>query len=256
MFSLPKILPFFFFLFLTSSAFSLEFPLPAPGDDVVGELQHVLTSTGNTLPQIGSVYNIGYVEMFEANPDLPKHAKLAPGTEVLIPSMFILPKERQGLVINLAELRVYYFPPDKSVAYTFPIAAGREGWNTPVGNTTVVRKVEWPIRLHGTLAPKSIGGRVSHGCMRLWDNDIEFLYNNVPVGTPVTVTHNENKVGWLDHKLYLEAEIPFPEYQDGETVRQEILDAMKVHPGTTVDWDKVQEVLDDQAGIPVAIGHD
>ena len=237
--------------------------------------------------------------MFEANPDLPKHAKLAPGTEVLIPSMFTLPKERQGLVINLAELRVYYFPPDKSVAYTFPIAAGREGWNTPVGNTTVVRKVEGPtwvvppsimresirkgkphkpvykpddpenplgkyalylgfpgIRLHGTLAPKSIGGRVSHGCMRLWDNDIEFLYNNVPVGTPVTVTHNENKVGWLDHKLYLEAEIPFPEYQDGETVRQEILDAMKVHPGTTVDWDKVQEVLDDQAGIPVAIGHD
>ncbi|MFX8542998.1 L,D-transpeptidase, partial [Acinetobacter baumannii] len=65
------------------------------------------------------------------------------------------------------------------------------------------------IRLHGTLAPASVGRRASHGCMRMLADDIEFLYNNVPLGTPVTITHNANKVGWEDHVLYLESEVSF-----------------------------------------------
>lgn len=282
---------------ISVSAFALEFPLPPSGDNIVGELQTVKSVPGDTLSSIGMEYNIGYYEMVEANPTLPKNGRIHPSTEVIIPSEFILPSIHHGLVVNLAELRVYYFPVHEPVVYTFPIGAGREGWNTPKASTKVTRKKEdpvwivpdsimqesidqgkpikkyWPpgpdnplgkyaiylaipgIRIHGTNIPASVGRRISHGCIRLLPDDIKFLYEYVPIGTTVQITHDQNKVAWKGHELYLESEVPFSEYNDEESAQEAIKVAIKNRPAR-IDWALVQAVTEQQTGIPTPIGTD
>lgn len=284
--------------FCCHSALALEFSLPAAGDDIVGQVQTVSAQKGDNLAQIGRRYDIGYAEMVEANEALPRDKALPPGAEVVVPRQFILPKIRQGIVANLAELRLYYFPAGQKTVYTFPFAAGRQGWNTPLAITEVIRKAANPvwivppsimadslrhgkklkpvykgddpenplghyalylgeegIRVHGTLAPRSIGRRASHGCLRIWDDDIEFLYNTVPVGTPFVIEHEEAKAGWRDHVLYLEVDSPFAEYHEADAVSKALDQATAAHPAT-IDWQKVDQVSADQQGIPVAVGYD
>lgn len=293
---LKKIFLSVLFLF-SQEAFSLKFSLPTPGNDLVGELQSISSQKGDTLSSLGIKNNIGYYEMLEANPDLPKTGHLKIGTEVLIPSRFILPSVRKGLVINLAELRVYFFPKDENVVYTFPIGAGREGWNTPQMVTRLRDKKADPtwivpdsimaesiaqgkplkkfyppgpdnplgkyalyldsplIRIHGTTVPASVGRRISHGCIRLLPNDIQFLFENVPVGTRVTINHEQNKAGWDNHVLYLESEVPFFEYHQSESALQAINQAIKNHPAT-IDWSRAEDVKQALDGVPTAIGYD
>lgn len=70
---------------------------------------------------------------------------LKDGSEVVIPSRFILPKVRGGIVVNFAELRLYYFPANNpNIVYTFPVSVGREKWRTPTLETHIVRKKEDP----------------------------------------------------------------------------------------------------------------
>jgi L,D-transpeptidase ErfK/SrfK len=82
--------------------------------------------------------------LVEANPGLdPFHLK--PGTVVVVPTRFIIPNvPRVGIVLNLSELRIYYFPPGTNKVVTYPIGIGREGWNTPLGVTTIVGKIVNP----------------------------------------------------------------------------------------------------------------
>lgn len=291
------------YLALTLSCFAppfahaLKFPLPLPGNDLVGNIESVITVKGDTLSSIGMKHDIGYYEMVEANPDQPKTKPIKPGTEIIIPARFILPTTRHGLVINLAELRVYWFPTDEQAVYTFPVGAGREGWNTPKALTRVINKKKDPvwivpdsilaeskragkpikkywgpgpenplgkyaiyfalpgIRMHGTIAPPSVGRRASHGCIRLLPDDIEFLYNHVPIGTPVHITHEQNKVGWEGPILYLETEVPFKEYDDGDNVDVAIAKATQHHP-VIIDQQLVKQTLETEDGMPHAIGHD
>ncbi len=138
------------------NAFALEFPMPAPGDDIVGQTQTMFSKKGDTLVSIGHQYNIGAYEMWQANPDLGR-SLLKPDTEVLIPSQFILPTTRKGLVANLAEMRVYYFPENENVVFTFPIGVGQQGWNTPRTSGTVIKK-----KLHPTwYVPASIQAKAA-----------------------------------------------------------------------------------------------
>ncbi len=280
------------------AAFALSFPLPLNGEAVVGKVSTINVKKPQTLAEVGADFDIGYAEMLSANKALSSDRLLAKGTLVTLPAQFILPPVRVGLVVNLAELRVYYFPLNTPEVDIFPIAAGRIGWNTPLGTTEVVAKKANPtwtvppsimaesiakgkrlkafyasddpqnplghyalylgiegLRMHGTLAPRSIGRRASHGCMRLWDADIEFLYDHVPVGTPVTLIHIEDKAGWQNHRLYLQALSPFSEYHNAHSANEQIALALKDHPAT-IDWQKVATVMRDQTGIPVAIGYD
>ena len=286
----------FSLLFSAKLATSLTFPMPASGNSVVGEVETITLAKARTIAEVGKDYDIGYVEMLAANPDLPRNAKIKAGTQVLIPAQFILPTERTGIVINLAELRLYYFPEDGNSVSTFPVAAGKKDWVTPLASTYVMNKKANPtwtvpdsimqesikkgkklkpfysatdpenplghhalyfdvpgLRMHGTRATYSIGRRASHGCLRLWDDDIEFLYNEVPVGTPVLINHVENKAGWQGDVLYLESNSPFTEYHDPKSVEREIALATQNQPAT-IDWQKVEEVVDYQEGMPVAIG--
>lgn len=281
-----------------SCAQALEFTLPPAGDDLVGRLNVVEADKGDTLPQIGSRYDIGYSEMVAANSALPANVPLKAGTEVILPTLYVLPQSRVGIVVNLAELRLYYFPVGQDKVYTYPLAAGQKGWNTPLASTTVVRKAENPswtvpasilaesarkgkklkpfydgddpenplghyalylkiegIRVHGTMASRSIGRRASHGCLRLWDNDIQALYENVPIGTPFVILHQEATAGWQNHVLYLQVDAPFREYHDANAVQKAIDQVTAAHTAT-IDWQRVQDVNEAQEGIPTPIGYD
>lgn len=135
---------FFFYLIFVTQAFALTFVLPPHGDSVVGHVQWTQALPGDTFSKIGRRYDMGYFELVEANPTIdPVH--LAPGTVIVIPSRFILPPgPRQGIVINLAELRIYYYPPHRRVVITYPVGIGREGWDTPLGPSWIAQKTSNP----------------------------------------------------------------------------------------------------------------
>jgi L,D-transpeptidase ErfK/SrfK len=88
---------------------------------------------------------VGIIEMRQANPRIG-FGRISPETTIIVPTQNILPpkKYRSGIVINIAELRLYYFSKDGEPLMSFPIALGRTGWSTPIGHTYVVRKQENP----------------------------------------------------------------------------------------------------------------
>lgn len=114
--------------------------LPARGD-VIGEVQYATVEPNETIDEIGKRFSIGYHELARANPAIDATHPLAANTQLVIPSQFILPNvPRTGIVINLAEYRLYYFPENENIVITFPVGIGREGWNTPLGFTKIVSK--------------------------------------------------------------------------------------------------------------------
>jgi L,D-transpeptidase ErfK/SrfK len=227
-----------------------EFTL-VPQNDVVGIVQVTRAREEDTLSDLARRFNVGYEEMVSANPGVDPWLP-GSGTEIVIPTAFVLPDaKRQGIVINLAAMRLFYFPkakpgePQKVV--THPIGIGRVGWRTPQGSTTVVSKTEapawtptpairrehaadgnplpkvvppgpdnplgthvlrlgWPeYAIHGTDKPPSIGLRGTHGCLRLYPEDIVGLYDAVPLGTPVTVVNQPLLLGWQGDTLVMQA---------------------------------------------------
>ncbi|MFM8453486.1 MAG: L,D-transpeptidase family protein [Gammaproteobacteria bacterium] len=143
-----KLKSFQFILFKTlfligQTAWALSFPLEAQ-QDIVGNIRYVRVHKGQSLGDIGKHYDIGVYEMIEANPNIDPWVP-EPGTEVIVPSQFILPPgPRQGMVLNLAEMRLYYYHPNKKMVSTYPVGIGRKSWPTPLGNTTIVYKQKDP----------------------------------------------------------------------------------------------------------------
>lgn len=113
--------------------------------NVVGHLRYVQAEGDESLDEIGQRFNIGYEEMVLANPNLERNDVLSPQTKVVIPAQFILPNTpRRGIVINLAEHRLYYYPPGENVVVTFPVGIGKLGWETPLGTTKIISKESNP----------------------------------------------------------------------------------------------------------------
>lgn len=230
---MKKVSGFFFLLFIGFSHFACAtaLVLPATGD-VVGEIQYALSKGNETIEEVGRRFDVGYHEMIRANPHIDAGHPLVANSQLVIPSQYILPRvPRKGIVINLAEYRLYYFPEDENVVITFPIGIGRKGWKTPLGNTKIVAKqinpswrptaklrieaekngdflpdefpaspynplgqyalrLGWPTyMIHGTNKNRTngIGDRVSAGCIRMFPEDIEYLFHMVSVGTPVRI---------------------------------------------------------------------
>ncbi len=118
--------------------------LPTTGD-VVGEPQYALSESLETIDEIGKRFDVGYHELIRANPHIDPRRTLASNSRLIIPSQHILPPvPRRGIVINLAEYRLYYFPENENVVLTFPVGIGRKGWKTPLGVTKIVAKVANP----------------------------------------------------------------------------------------------------------------
>ncbi len=125
------------------AVYSLTFTIPA-NSDIIGNIQTTQVQSGQSLGEIGRKFDVGVYEMIEANPNLSPWEPTI-GATVIIPTEFVLPAgERQGLVINLAEMRIYYFHPNSKIVTTHPIGIGKKGWNTPLGSVHVVQKVANP----------------------------------------------------------------------------------------------------------------
>lgn len=129
---------------ITLPASALTFPLPTDGSNIVGQIQTATIKSGDTFAQVARNYDMGYTELEEANPDVdPEHP--AADTVLIVPSQFILPPvPREGIVVNLAEMRLYYYPPGKNQVITYPIGIGREGEDTPLGELKIIEHTVKP----------------------------------------------------------------------------------------------------------------
>jgi L,D-transpeptidase ErfK/SrfK len=286
-------------LLISSSSFALTFPLPPEGEALVGEVRHVIAKYEDTLSDIARLNDLGFIEITEANPEVDAWLP-GEGTSVTLPTRFILPPgPREGVVINLAELRLYYYPKGKNQVITHPLGIGREGWSTPTGKAQIIDKRHLPswrpplsIRqeheangdplplvvepgpdnplgeyalylsmpgylLHGTNKPYGVGMRVSHGCIRLYPEDIESLYAELPTGTPIQIINAPYKAGWSQGRLYVEAHTPLSEQleEDGKNYTPMIRAIVAALGDSTLkpDWQAVKQATALQKGIPVAV---
>lgn len=123
--------------------YSLTFAI-LPGSDIVGAVQTATVQYGENFSEIGQKFDVGYHELCEANPNInPEHPDA--GTAIIIPTQYILPPgSRRGIVINLAELRLYYFHNGQALVTTHPISIGRREWETPLGGGRIIEKVKNP----------------------------------------------------------------------------------------------------------------
>lgn len=268
--------------------------------DTVGQITMYTVRHNDTLYDIARRYDLGIVEVMAANPGLDPW--LPPVGQVLaLPTAHILPDVRQGIVINLPELRLYYFP-DPYTVMTFPIGIGKNGWQTPTGTTKIVRKranpvwippdsihaetpnlpkavaagpdnplgthalnLGWPgYVIHGTNRPYGVGRRSSHGCIRLYPEDIPVLFEAVETGTKVTVIDEPYKVGWQDENLLLEV-MPEQKHADeimnhGAPRTHASVDGIEaairgaIHRTTDVNWQAVNDAVIVRNGLPTLIG--
>ena len=279
------------------------YELPPEGFDVIGAVSTVTARHEDTLVDIARRHGLGYEDIVRANPDvniwLPGE-----GTEIVLPTQYILPPgPRKGVVLNLAEYRLYYYPEAKEgeTAYvmTYPISIGRMDWETPLGNTTVISKVQNPswyvpksvlaehaaegrplprivppgpdnplgkyaMRLglpgyliHGTNRPAGVGMRVTHGCVRMFPEDIESLFSQVKVNTPVRLVNQPVKAAMLADSLFIEVNAPLDELPMSEAEAMAVAEkaieraAGMGYPGLARQ--QAQAVIAEHSGTPEVI---
>jgi L,D-transpeptidase ErfK/SrfK len=239
--SLIWLLAFSLNLTLISSVHAIRAFDLKKGQTVYGTLKSVKIRNGCTLLDIARDHDLGYNQIVAANPDMDPWVP-PEGATALVPTMFVLPRKRlpSGIVVNLAEMRLYYFK--KGRFWTCPVGVGREGYSTKLSIYTVLSKVKDPVwvvppsvrkeepdlppyvppgpenplgkyilrfsrlsyGIHGTNRPWGVGRRVSHGCIRLYSEDIASLFPLVPVGTLIRITYEPIKVGWAKGRCWLQ----------------------------------------------------
>lgn len=280
-------------------ASALEYALPAANSRLIGDNQeYVVPDDKQPLETIAAQFQLGLTNMLEANPGVDPYLPKA-GSVLKIPHQLILPDApREGIVINVAEMRLYYYPKGRNVVEVLPIGIGQLGTDTPENWVTSVQRKKanptWtptakvhaeyaakgeplppvvpagpenPMGLfalyigrlyavHGTNASFGIGLRVSHGCVRLRNEDIEYLFNQVPVGTRVQFVNQPVKATVEpDGGRYLEVHQPLSRSQDE---LQSTLDApLPMTPAITrfiankdSDSFMVKQTLEQRTGMP------
>jgi len=128
-----------------NSARAMDYPLPPAGSRLIGQNQTYTIQEGdNKLQTIARRFNTAAQLILEANNTIAP-VNPAPGTVITIPSQMLLPDTpREGIVVNLAELRLYYFPPGENIVQVFPLGIGQLGRETPVTTTRVSQKIPNP----------------------------------------------------------------------------------------------------------------
>jgi len=303
------------------------YELPPEGHDVVGAVSTIVARHEDTLIDIARRHGLGYQDIVRANPGvniwLPGE-----GTEVILPTRFVLPAGiRIGVVLNLAEYRLYYFPEQEegepAYVMTYPISIGRMDWETPLGLTKIISKDrnpswyvpqsvldehaadgdplprivppgpknplgEFAMRLglpgyliHSTNRPAGVGMRVTHGCVRMFPEDIKYLFGQVGTNTVVRIINEPVKIGWSGDELVMEvhpilemaaptvdeptqdevvadeADAPEPvevASKDPLTyVTEQFIAVTDVRAGQ-LDWHLAEQIVERSDGIPTAVG--
>lgn len=271
-------------------------------DSNIGKLETIRAAKGDTFMNLAPRHNVGYTQLVAANPNIDPWLP-GEGTEIVLPKWHLLPDTaHEGMVLNTGELLLYFYPADGSAPKTFPIGIGREGLSTPAGETTITRKAAaptwrptprmrqenpelpavvpagpenplgayalylgWPSYLiHGTNNERGIGRRASSGCIRMYRDDITWLYKYVTPGIKVTSVNEPVKMGWIKGELYMEAEpndlqIDELEYRNRQItvdIPDGVIERVRKKAGNEahrVNWEKVRNALVMRTGIPMQI---
>lgn len=294
------------FALQTAPAKGAAFDLPADGSAVVGADTTITSHYEDTLLDFARRYSLGYDEIIRANPGIDMWLP-GEGTHIFLAGRRILPPgPQEGIVVNLPEHRLYYYPKatqnGKRVVITYPVSIGKLGRNTPLGQTRVIAKIKHPswypppsirkehaeagdplpavvgpgpdnplgdykIRLgfgngtyeiHGTNNPTAVGLAITHGCIRMYPEDVAALFAQLPVGTPVRLINVPVKVAWIDGELLLEAHPPVN--AQGESFEPDVnqfSDLLRAAVGETtvaINWDYAREVLQKADGVLATVG--
>jgi L,D-transpeptidase ErfK/SrfK len=280
-----------------------RFELASPQQSVVGEVQIIRARESDTFPDIARAYGLGYDELVQANPGVDPWLP-GEGTIIVLPTQFVLPHApREGVVLNIAAKRLFYFPPadegDAQTVITHPIGIGREGWETPTGTAEVIDKARdpvwyppWSVRqehaeagnplpavvepgpdnplgnrvlqldmpgylIHGTNQPYGVGMRVSHGCVRLYPENIETLYEQVDRGTPVTIVNQPLLYGRRAGEFYLEAHPMLAEDErDPAALIDELMERARQESGAFAEEHErvnARRAAADARGVPIRV---
>jgi L,D-transpeptidase ErfK/SrfK len=259
---------------------------------VIGTPQTYAVQKADTLLDIARNFDLGFSELQllyrKVDPWTPPE-----GMTLTVPTLWVLPEgKRDGILINIPEMRLYYFSKGESMVKTFPIGIGVTANVTPVGRYFIREKVvlpRWHIPrdlrnkydgkkfmppgpenplgshwlglsikgygIHGTNLPWAVGRLVTHGCIRLYPEDIPHLYSLVPIGTPVEISYEPVKIGYKDGRVFLEVHEDIyrriPDLYQSTLRRLERTGIRKF-----VAWEKVREALTRRNGFPVDISSD
>jgi L,D-transpeptidase ErfK/SrfK len=291
---------------LCTHAWATVFEIPQDGSAVVGEDSHIRSTYQDTLLDIARRYSLGYEEIIRANPGVDMWLP-GDGTDILLPGRRILPPgPREGIVVNLPEHRLYYYPkPQKNeqpVVITFPVSIGKMDWRTPMGETRIVSKQKHPAwyppesvrkeheangdplpkvvkagpdnplgdfamrlavgdgayMIHGTNNPMAVGMAVTHGCIRMYPEDVASLFPLIPVGTKVWLVNEPVKVAYSGGELLLEVHPPVN--AEGQSVEpdmpvlSDLLDKALGSGTAAIHWDYARQTLQTANGIPTLVG--
>jgi L,D-transpeptidase ErfK/SrfK len=277
------------------------YTLSSPEATVVGEDQTVDTVYQDTLYDLARKLSLGSEELIRVNPGVDPWLPGA-GKKLVVPGRHILPPgPHEGIVVNLPEHRLYYFPKPKRgrpiEVITYPVSIGKMDWSTPLGLTRVIAKQKdptWfppesvrkehaeagdplPVKvppgpanplgayamrlaagngtylIHGTNNPIAVGLAVTHGCIRMYPDDVAALFPLIPVGTPVHLINEPVKEAWVDGELLLEAHPPVDaQGQSFEPNVDQFAEMLRAHVGETtvaINWDYAREVLQKADGV-------
>jgi L,D-transpeptidase ErfK/SrfK len=291
---------------LTAPCRATVYDFHDPEQSMFGEDQRIQTAYEDTLYDLARRYSLGSEELIRVNPGIDPWLPGA-GRTVLIPGRRILPSgPREGVVINIAEHRLYYYPKPRrhqpQQVITYPVSIGKMDWRTPLGETRVIAKQKDPwwtptesvraehakdgdilparvppgpdnplgdraLRLaagkgtyliHGTNNPIAVGLAVTHGCIRMYPEDINALFPQVAIGTRVWIVNEPVKVAWIDGELLLEAHPPVDaEGQSHEPDVDKFSELLRAAVGDStvaIHWDYAREVLQRADGVLATVG--
>ncbi|MGB1263460.1 MAG: L,D-transpeptidase family protein [Cognaticolwellia sp.] len=263
--------------FLTPISFAKSYSLPAEGSRLIGEEQYHIVEKGDYFQAIAEQYDVGFLALMTANPGVGPFLPEI-GHKLTIPSQMLLPfGKREGIVINLPELRLYYFPDNEAKVHVFPVGIGRQGLATPKAVSYIGEKRKNPVwrptaemkarylkergktladevppgpnnpfgkyalrlgtsvyLLHGSNQRFGIGMRASSGCIRLYDDDIEWLYQHVKLNTPVRIIDQTIKLSYEPKTKLIELHSPLTG-DDGQQSRLEVTDSLLEFVGDLPD---------------------
>ena len=273
---------------------------PMQAHTVIGSTRYYQVQKKDTFLDIARYYSLGYNELFDANPGMDPWVPPV-GQAIMLPTEWVLPDAPfTGVVVNIPEMRLYYFHPGRetNLVSTYPVGLGRDEWRTPRGNFKIRGKTKNPMwvlpesikrehikdgkpapdfiaggdpenplgkyrfeltmnayGIHGTDIPWGVGMQVSHGCVRLYPEDIERLFPTVPIGTPGQFVYQPVKVGARGGRVYLEVHKDIYDQVPG-MYREAVRQIGQRGWGEVVDRARVERAVLEQSGVPIDITRD